>query len=235
MVALKFETKVADIIPRTYDVKSFRFPRVSSLNYKAGQYMFVTLKIGGQETRKPFSISSSPTEKDYIEFTKKLTVHPFSKGLETLKVGDAVTIDAPFGNFTFEGEHERIGLLSGGVGITPLRSICKFCTDMKLNAKVTLLYGNRTEEDIVFRQELEQMQRQNNNLKVVLTLAEPEANWEGYTGNIDAEIIKKEIPEYSETVFYVCGPPAMVQAMENLLKALDVPAKNVRKENFAGY
>jgi ferredoxin-NADP reductase len=146
-----------------------------------------------------------------------------------------VTIEAPFGNFTFDERFERIGLLSGGVGITPLRSICKFCTDMKLNTKVTLLYGNRTERDIVFRQELEQMQRQNNNLKIVFTLDEPNANWEGYKGNIDAEMIKKEIPEYSQTVFYVCGSPAMVQVMENLLKALNVSAENVKKENFAGY
>jgi ferredoxin-NADP reductase len=233
--ALKFETKVAEIIPRAYNVKSFRFPRTSSLNYKAGQYMFVTLKIDEQEVRKPFSISSSPTEKGHIEFTKKLTGHPFSERPNELRVGDPMTIDAPFGNFTFEGESERIGLLSGGVGITPLRSICRLCTDMKLNTKVTLLYGNQTEADIVFRQELEQMQMQNNNLKVVFTLAEPEVEWEGYTGNIDAEMIRKEIQEYSETVFYVCGPPAMVEAMENLLKALNVPVRNVKKENFAGY
>lgn len=232
---MKFETKVTDIIPRTYNVKSYRFNRPSSLNYKAGQFMFVTLKIGEQEMRKPFSISSSPTEKDYIEFTKKLTGHPFSNRLDTLKVGDPETIDAPFGNFTFGGESERISLLSGGVGITPLRSICKFCTDMKLNTKVTLLYGNRTEADIVFRRGLEQMQSQNNNIKVVFTLAEPETNWEGYTGNIDAEMIKKEIPDYSETLFYLCGPPAMVQAMEKLLEALNVPAENVKKENFLGY
>lgn len=232
---MKFETRIADIIPRTYNVKSFRFARAISLNFKAGQYMFVTLKIGEQEARKPFSISSSPTEKDYIEFTKKLTGHPFSDRLDELKVGDSVTIDAPFGNFTFEGESERIGLLSGGVGITPLISICKYCTDMKLNTKVTLLYGNQTEADIVFRQDLEQMQQQNNNLKVVLTLAELKANWNGYKGNINAEMVKKEIPEYLETVFYVCGPPAMVQAMGNLLKTLDVPGGNVKEENFAGY
>lgn len=232
---MKFETKVADVIPRTYNVKSFRFPRANSLTYKAGQYMLVTLKMGEQEARKPFSISSSPTEKSYIEFTKKLTGHPFSERLDALKMGDAVTIEAPFGNFTFDGRFERIALLSGGVGITPLRSICKFCTDMKLNTKVTLLYGNRTERDIVFRQELEQMQRQNKNLKIVLTLTEPNANWGGYKGYIDAEMIKKEIPEYSQTVFYICGSPAMVQAMENLLKALNVSAENVKKENFAGY
>ena len=232
---MKFETKVADIIQRTYNVKSFRFARTGSLNFKAGQYMLVTLKLGGQEARKPFSISSSPTEEGYIEFTKKLTGHPFSDRLDSLKVGDPVTVEAPFGNFTFEGEFQRIGLLSGGVGITPLRSICKYCTDVKLNTKVTLLYGNRTEADIVFRQDLEQMQRQNKNLRVVLTLAEPETSWKGYTGNIDAEMIEEEIPEYRGTVSYVCGPPAMVQAMLSLLKTLDVPDGNVKKEDFAGY
>lgn len=232
---MKLETRLANIVPRTHDVKSFRFSRANSLSYKAGQFMFVTLKIGEQKMRKPFSISSSPTEKDYIEFTKRLTGHPFSNMLDALKVGDPVTIDAPFGNFTFEGEFERIALLSGGVGITPLRSICRFCTDVRLNTKVTLLYGNRTEADIVFRQELEQMRRQNSNLKVVFTLSEPGGNWKGYTGNIDAEMVRKEIPEYSETVFYMCGPTAMVQAMEDLLKALDVSVESIKKENFAGY
>lgn len=235
MASLKFDTEISDIVQRTYNVKSFRFPRPPSLMYKAGQYMVVTLKIDGQETRKPLSISSSPTEKSFIEFTKKLTNHPFSKKLDALRVGDTATIDAPLGTFTFEAEFERIGLLSGGIGITPLRSICKFCTDLKLKTKVTLMYGNRTEEDIVFKQELEQMQSQNRNLKIVFTLAEPKKTWQGYSGNITAEMIKKEIPEYSETVFYICGPPAMVQAMENLLMPLNVRPANVKKENFAGY
>lgn len=227
--------RVSDIIQRTYNVKSFRFNRPGSLNYKAGQYMLVTLVIDGLETRKPFSISTSPTERGFIEFTKKLTGHPFSKRLDALKVGDTATIEAPFGNFTFDGESDRIGLLSGGVGITPLRSICRFCTDMRLNTKVTLLYGNRTEEDIIFRQELELMQQKNSNLKVVFTLAETEPTWKGYTGNVVAEMVKKEVPDYSETVYYICGPPAMVQAMENLLKSLNVPVAKIRKENFAGY
>jgi cytochrome-b5 reductase len=79
------------------------------------------------------------------------------------------------------------------------------------------------------------MQQQLNNLKVVLTLAEPGTNWKGYKGYINAEMIQKEIPEYHENLFYVCGPPDMVQAMGNILKTLDVPLVNVKKENFAGY
>jgi ferredoxin-NADP reductase len=232
---LRFETKVAEIIQRTYNVKSFRFARRPSLDYRPGQYLIVTLNIDGNEMRKPFSISSSPTEKDFIEFTKKLTGHLFSNKLDALKVGDAVTIDAPYGNFTFSDEFESIGLLSGGVGITPLRSICRYCTDLKLSTKVTLLYGNNTEEDIAFREDLEQMQKQNTNLKVVFTVAKPEQDWKGYTGYVTAEIVKKEIPDYSETIFYICGPPEMVHAMDSLLAALNVPLKSIKKENFAGY
>lgn len=232
---MKFEARVTAIVQRTHDVKSFRFARPGTLVFKAGQFMFVTLKMDGQDARKPLSISSSPTERGYIEFTKKLTGHPFSARLAELKVGDPLTIEAPFGDFTFEGEFNSIALLSGGVGITPLRSICKFCTDMVLDTKITLLYGNRSESDIVFREDLERMCTQNKNLKVVFTLAQPGIDWKGYTGNIDIGMIKKEVPEYSEAAFYLCGPPAMVQAMENLLKTLRIPGENIKKENFAGY
>ena len=232
---MRFETRVADIIPRTYNVKSFRFARAGSLNFKAGQYMLVTLKLDEQEARKPFSISSSPTEEGYIEFTKKLTGHPFSERLDALKVGDPVVVEAPFGGFTFEGEYERIGLLSGGVGITPLRSICKYCTDMKLDANIILIYGNRTEKDIIFREDLEQMQRQNKNLRIVLTLDEPSEGWNGETGIITTDIIKKNVADYEARVFYTCGPPGMIQAMTNLLKNFNIPEKHIRTENFAGY
>jgi ferredoxin-NADP reductase len=76
---MKFETRVMDIIQRTYNVKSFRFLRPVSFDYKPGQYMFITIKSGQEQMKKPFSISSSPTEEEFIEFTKKLTDHPFSQ------------------------------------------------------------------------------------------------------------------------------------------------------------
>lgn len=81
--------------------------------------MFITIKIGEGEEREHFTISSSPTEREFIEFTKKLTGHRFSDALDALKAGDWVRIAGPYGNFTFEGEFEKIGMLSGGIGITP--------------------------------------------------------------------------------------------------------------------
>jgi len=235
MIAMRFDAEVIDILRRTHDVKSFRFPRPTTFAYKPGQFMFVSIKNGPELVKKPFSISSSPTEGGFVEFTKKLTDHPFSKALEAMKVGDRAGIDGPYGDFTFEGEFERVGMMSGGVGITPLRSICRYCTDTRSQARITLLYGNRTEGDIVFREEFEEMQRLNANLKVVFTVDETGVGWKGRTGMIDAGMIKEEVQDYPSTVFYICGPPAMVGAMQKLLSSMRVPEKQVKTENFQGY
>lgn len=233
---MKFETHVKEIVPRTYNVRSFRFPRPETLSYMAGQFLIATIKAeDGKELSKPVSISSSPTEKGHIEFTKKLSESEFSTALKLLKEGDWARIDAPYGKFTFEGEHEKIGLLGGGIGITPFMSMCRYCTDKRLNTKITLLYGNRSESDIVFRKEFEAMQKQNVNLKVVFTVTEPSSAWKGATGFVNAELVKKEIPDYKETIFYTCGPPAMVEATEKLIEALGLPKTQLKREYFAGY
>ncbi|HJW65699.1 MAG TPA: FAD-dependent oxidoreductase [Candidatus Bathyarchaeia archaeon] len=232
---MKFETNVKEIIPRTPNVRSFRFPRPPELDYKAGQFLFITIKQGGKELGKHFSFSSSPTEKEHIEFTKKFTDSEFSAALKTLKIGDWARIDAPYGQFTFEGEHPKIGMLAGGIGITPLVNICKYCTDKQLNTKIALLYGCRTEADIAFRKELEEMQQQNSNLKIVFTLNEAGSSWKGAIGVINTDMVKREIPDYKETIFYTCGPPAMVDVMEKLVESLGLPKTQLKREYFSGY
>jgi ferredoxin-NADP reductase len=197
--------------------------------------MFVTIKAGEKEMKKHFTISSSPSEQGYIEFTKRLTGSEFSNTLSALKLGDWAKISASYGDFTFEGEFAKVALLLGGIGITPLRSMCRFCTDMKLDTKITLLYGNRSEQDIVFRKEFEEMRERNRNLKVIFTLDEPSESWKGHKGRINADMIKKEIPDYRETVFFTCGPPAMVERMKNLLAALNMPQEQIKWELFSGY
>ena len=232
---MKFETNVKEIRPRTYNVTSFRFPRPEDLDYKAGQFFFVTLKKDGEELKKHFSFSSSPTEKNYIEFTKKLSDSDFSSALKALKAGDWARIDAPYGKFTFEGEHKKIGLLAGGIGITPFKSICQYCTDRSLDTKVTLLYGNRTENDIAFRKELEALQQKNKYLKIVLILNEADSEWKGATGVITTDMIRQEIPDYKETMFYTCGPPKMVEIIEKLVAQLGLPDSQLKREYFTGY
>ncbi|MCW4006002.1 MAG: FAD-dependent oxidoreductase [Candidatus Bathyarchaeota archaeon] len=232
---MKFETFVKEIVPRVEGVASFRFPRPAELVFKAGQYMLVTLNGKEKELVHAFSISSSPTETGYIEFTKKFTDSEYSTILKNLKPQDKAHIDAPHGSFTFEGEHPKIALLTGGIGITPFRSICKYCTDKQVNSQITLFYGCRNPSEITFKDDLEQMQKQNKNLKLVFTVNEPDSNWQGPTGNINAELVKKQLPDYKDHIFYACGPPGMVKAMTNMIKELELPEKQLKLESFAGY
>jgi len=231
---MDFETYVTQIIQRTRDVKSFRFHKPARMDYSAGQYMIVTIKSEGMGLRKPFTISSSPTEQDFLEFTKKLTKHPFSKALDALKVGGQVQIEAPFGNFIFKGEYDKIAMLAGGIGITPLRCMIRYATDNKLKTNIILLYSNILEDEIVFKNEIEEMKIQNENLNVVYTVTQPSEKWNGFTGIINREMIQKVIPDYIDRVFYICGPPGMVDAMVVILKSLNIHEKQIKKEQFVG-
>ena len=232
---MRFETKISEIISRTADVNSYRFPRPAELNFKPGQFFFITIKQGEKELTHHFSFSSSPTENEHFEFTKKLTDHEYSLALKASKVGDWAKIDAPYGQFTFEGEHPKIALLAGGIGITPFISICKNATDMQLNSKITLFYGCRTEVDIAFHNELESMQQKNKNLRVHLIVTQAGPEWKGATGIITAEMIRQELPDYNENVFYTCGPPPMVKAMETIIESLGLTKEQMKQEYFTGY
>jgi len=234
----EFETRVIGVIRRTRDVKSFRFSVSEDIDFRPGQFLVLTIKIKGKEASKPFSISSSPTEKGYIEFTKKITDSELSLALDQLKEGDWARLKLPYGFFTFEGECEKIAFLSGGIGITPIGSICKFACDRKLPADIILIYGNNTENDMAFKEDFSQMQADNDKLKVVYVIASPldRAVWKGRTGFINGEMIKEDIPDYIERVFYICGPPKMVEALKSILSdELKVDKEMIRWENFSGY
>ncbi len=232
---MEFETSVYEIIKRTHDVKSFRFKRPKEFEYDPGQYLFITILIDGEKKTKHFTISSSPTEKEYIEFTKKITDHEFSVALDMLKIGDWAYINGPYGEFIFKGEHAKVGMLTGGIGITPFMSMTKYCMDNGIKSQMTLLYGNRNEESIVFKEELDSLEKKNPNLRVVHTLSRPSDRWKGRRGHVDLQMVREEIPDYMERAFYVCGPPALVTDCVNILKTLKVPDNKIKTEDFPGY
>jgi ferredoxin-NADP reductase len=197
--------------------------------------MSVTLKHDGKEITHYFSFSSSPSEKEYIEFTKRLSLSDYSTALRNMKVGDWAKIEGPNGNFTFEGEHPKVVLLAGGIGITPFFSICKNATDVGLASKIILFYASRTPNDIPFKKEIMELNRKNPNLKVILTVNEPTQGWTGRTGNIDAYMIIKEVPGYSEYIFYACGPPPMVKAMQTIIQSIGISKDRLKIEQISGY
>lgn len=234
-MARKIEAKIKEVIQRIPNVKSFRIEIGGVIDFKAGQFLSVWLKPE-KEYQKYLSISSSPTEKGYIEFTKKITESNFSKLLDTLKPGDMVQIQYPFGKFTLDESVTKIAFLSGGIGITPIRSICKYVVDKKPDTDIVLVYANRTIKDIVFREDFAEMQKQYNKLRISHVLSEPAPGFKCCVGRIDRQVILEEVPDYSERKFYLCGSPAMVEAMKRILsEELTLPKENIVTENFQGY
>lgn len=234
-----WDARIVEIIQRTHNVKSLRFLRTKELSFQAGQFMRVTLDVDGAEQSKYFSFSSAPTEHDHIEFTKKMSNSPFSKALERLTIGDTIKIKMPFGKFILDEKESRHAFLSGGIGITPIRSMLRDALDRRLSCDMVLFYGNRSPEDIVFRPELEEMTKEHKNLKIVFSLDTTEAcpdGWKGRCGFINADSIKEELPDYAERIFYVCGPPVMVQSLTSILEdQLKVSTERIQRENFSGY
>jgi len=232
---LEIDAKIKEVIQRTYNVKSFRLDIAGEPFFNAGQFCCVRL-LTEKECKRYLSISSSPTEKGYLEFTKKITESDFSKTLDTLRPGDRLKVQYPFGKFILEDPKAKIAFLSGGIGITPIRSISKFVVDKRLDTDIILLYANRTSKDIVFKDDFDSMQRLYPRLKVIHVLCESLPGFDCVTGLINAQVIKDEIPDYRERKFYICGPPLMVEAMKIILTdELTFPEESIITENFQGY
>ena len=231
----ELDLKIKEIIQRTSDVKSFRLEDVGGVGFEAGQFMSVSL--GNEKDLMRFlSISNSPTEKGYIEFTKRITSSNFSKKLDAIKTGTFIQVKYPMGDFTIREGHAKLAFLSGGIGITPIRSFCKYICDSKLNKDFTLLYANRSSRDVIFKEDFNRIDKECSGFKVVYILSQPEADWQGKTGYISSGLITEEIPDYLKRQFYVCGPPLMVSSMKQILKDdLKLPEENIITENFIGY
>ena len=230
------ETKIVEVIVRTPTIKSFRFAVPDGTNFKPGQ--FLQLAIGADPSlKRPLSFSNSPSEgMGFVEATKKITQSKFSQALNCAKPGDSVLLRFPMGRFTFNEEHHKIALLSGGIGITPLRSIAKHVIDNKLDVDVCLLYSNRTYQEIAFREDFEEMLLHTDKLRVVHTLTAAGPEWCGRRGRIDANLIKEELPDYAKRAFYLCGPPKMVLEISAMLRdQLQIAETQILAEKFTGY
>ncbi|MDD5464816.1 MAG: FAD-binding oxidoreductase [Candidatus Omnitrophica bacterium] len=232
---VEIRAKIKEIIQRNYNVKSFRLEVPGTLDFKAGQFLSVELE-NNPKFRRYLSISSSPTEKCHLEFTKKLTQSDFSKALNNLKAGDQVSIEYPFGKFILDESLAKVAFLSGGIGITPVRSICKYAVDKNLGIDMVLVYSNRSVRDIVFKDDFDAMAKSYPSLKIAHVLCETETGFKCTVGLINSSVIRNEIPDYRERKFYLCGPPQMVEAMRKILvEEMGLNSGRIITENFQGY
>jgi ferredoxin-NADP reductase/DMSO/TMAO reductase YedYZ heme-binding membrane subunit len=234
------ELQIARIFDETHDVKTFRFvnPNGGALPFEAiaGQYLNLKLVIDGKRVNRSYTIASSPTRHAYCEISVKKAANGYgSKHLhETWKEGQRVQVGAPSGKFYFAGhEADRVVLVAGGIGITPMMSVIRSLTDRGWQGEIVLLYSVRAQKDIAFRDELEYLQRRHANLKVAITLSQDQdAAWTGARGNITRELVEKHVPGLKHGPVMLCGPDPMMTAMRKLFVEIGVPDGEIHQEAF---
>lgn len=221
------------------DAYSFYFTR--AFDFLPGQYIRMTLDIENPDERgmpRSFTISSSPLE-DYITITTRIIQSSFKKKLESLIPGTKVKFFGPMGSFLFNKEDKTPRVfLAGGIGITPFHSMITYANAKKLAIPVTLFVSFSAVDEVIFKEELEEISKNNPNIKIIYTityLEDPKDNWKGETGRISESLIKKYIPNVSTPIYYIAGPPKMVEAMVRIVKNMGVSDEKIKTENFIGY
>lgn len=234
------QLRVGSVVPETSSVKTIRLLPVSGqalpFTYLPGQFLNVAFWIGGARMNRSYSISSSPTQRKYLE----ITVRREPRGAvsrhvdDLLQPGDIIEAGGPVGKFTFDGtEADSIVLIAGGVGVTPMMSITRYLTERAWPGEIFFIFSCRTPADIIFRDELAALAQRNPKLRLAITVSQTDgAEWKGHRGRVTGEWLKEIVPNLTSRRFHICGPPAMMDGTKALLLELGVPAEQVKMESF---
>ncbi|MEP7147716.1 MAG: FAD-dependent oxidoreductase [Acidobacteriota bacterium] len=237
-----YETKLINREEIADGTMAFYFEKPSGFEYKAGQFGDYTLvdppETDAEGNIRGFSLASAPFE-DYLMVATRMRDTAFKRVLKTMEVGKAVVLDAPYGSFTLHNNTKIPAVfLTGGIGVTPVRSIILQATYDKLPHRIFLFDSNRRPEDAGFLDDLTKAQERNPNFTFVGTMTEIEKSdreWHDETGVINREMLSKYISDLTAPIYYLCGPPTMVTAMRKLLNEAGVDDDNIRTEEFSGY
>ena len=223
------------------DTISFWFEPSHPVAFVPGQFMQWELPhhhADDRGVRRFFTICSSPTE-SRIMFTTKFSKpsSTFKSTLYALLPPDAMTGMGVGGTFTLPPSNDATPcvFIAGGIGITPFRSMIKYMVDQKLSRPITLLYSNKSVDDIAFKSLFDEAGLIGW-LKTVYTITDTiPYGWRGRTGFITAAMIAEEVPDYRERLFYISGPQPMVNAFVPLLSGMGIPREHIRTDYFPGY
>lgn len=206
-------------------------------DFLPGQFHFITfyraLNLPVEEHH--WTISSSPTTPDVLCSTIKES-GDFTASIGKTKPGDMALVDGPFGRFSYalHPDEQELVFIAAGIGITPLMSMLRHLRDMRSERSVTLLYANNSESDIVFRDELADLESSGViPLQVVHVLSKPSDTWQGERGRLDKDKINRlSGPELTSRSFYICAPTDLLNVTIRTLRSSGVPAARIHFERF---
>lgn len=231
---LRFEEKKL-IANDTYE---FIFKKPAGFTFVAGQYLEWMLphqKSDGKGTRRYFTIASSPTESQ-VRVSMKITANrsSFKEALSKLDVGETVIASQLAGDFVLPKNREKkLGFIAGGIGVTPFRSHVKYMIDSDNEHDTVLYYCVNTANELAYN-DIWQAAQKNFTFSYIPVVVKEDAMHGGEKGFVTAEIIKRRTPDYLERVWYISGPPGMVNAYKKLLKEIGVKRGNIKTDFFPG-
>lgn len=233
--------RVGSIVTETPGVKTFRLLPSSGgpllpFTFVPGQFLNLAFWIGGARMNRSYSISSSPTQREYVD----LTVRREPRGavsrhiVDLVKVGNLIEAAGPVGKFTFTGaEADSIVLISAGVGVTPMVSIIRYLTERSWAGDIFFIFTCRAPTDILFADEIAALQRANPRLHVAVTVSRPQGtDWKGLRGRITKELLTQTVPDLASRRIHLCGPQSMMDATKAMLTELGVPPDQLKTELF---
>jgi len=206
-------------------------------DFQPGQFAWLTAwKTPFSDTEHPFSMASSAEQKDHLEMSIK-NLGVFTETIQKFEIGQRVYVDGPFGYFSIDRfpNAERLVMIPGGIGITPMMSFLRTMADRGDKRPVILFYCNLHWEDVTFREEMERL-KSKLDLIVIYTIEKPPADWAGETGFLNANVLKKYLPkdwiEDVNTEVFLCGPTPMMNALENALLTVGFTEDQVHTERY---
>jgi ferredoxin-NADP reductase len=210
------------------------------VNFTPGQYFWVTLVDPPYDDdkgpRRHITVVTSPNDRGVLGLATRIRDSAFKRSLVELPVGAEVDVEEPKGDFLLPDDTEQeYVFIAGGIGITVFRSMLRYIAEENLPHRVTLVYSNRDRESAAFLDELQELERRNPNLRLVLTMTE-DPEWDGETRRMDADFLRDHLgDDLGAFTYLVAGPPGMVEAMEKMLQEAGVSEEQVRPERFSGY
>ena len=226
--------------PVAQGTTAFHLEKPAGFEFRPGQAFEVILPGGaeGEDDFHAFSIVAAPHEAELV-FATRMRDSKYKRALAALEPGASLQIDGPFGSLTLHKKTERAGvLIAGGIGITPFMSMLRSAAEQRSEQTLVLLYSNRRPEDTAFLAELQALAQRNPHMRLLATMtdmAHSQQAWDGATGYIDSAFVRRATAGLPDPLFYVSGPPALVEAMRGTLVAAGVDEDDVRSEEFFGY
>lgn len=232
----QIEVEVEDIKNETLNAKTFSLRPTDQKElppFKAGQYIVLEVKLNDKIYKRAYSISSSPKNLKKYD----ITVEKVRNGLVSTYLVDEVKeqakfiIHGPFGEFTYQPlrDQKEILALVGGSGITPIMALARAITEKQEDCNLTIIYGEKSERDIIFKKELDELAKKSEKIKVTYVLSDEQSSIYD-TGFISKEMIEQyEIGKYS---YFVCGPTHFYHHLNEIFKELDIPNKYIRHDIY---